>query len=158
MPVELLLSLKSDNSEQLLISLKLNTAGLGWMGALITFTDQRYLKWFTKKTLENQSPLWWNKATLVKHWNMLSKKSWDVQPRRISELSWARSWPARANADANPALGGAVNLPRSLPHKVVLCFYEIYEAVWKRRSFVTMRRCLKRFPMFLKDITAMMYF
>lgn len=29
MPVELLLSLKSDNSEQLLMSLKLNTAELG---------------------------------------------------------------------------------------------------------------------------------
>lgn len=46
--MEFLLSLKSDNSEQQLISLKLDTAKWDWIGVLIMFTDQRYLNWFTK--------------------------------------------------------------------------------------------------------------
>lgn len=46
--MEFLLSLKSDNSEQQLISLKLDTAKRDWIGVLIMFTDQRYLNWFTK--------------------------------------------------------------------------------------------------------------
>lgn len=48
MPVEFLLSLKFDNSEQQLMSLKLDTAKRNWIGVLIMFTDERYLNWFTK--------------------------------------------------------------------------------------------------------------